>query len=75
MYPKVLILSDRFHSGDAITAINLFSKWKRNCLFCASRYPDYFANNFSSTYLLGSEEIHFSFPLNLLNYPHSLYNL
>lgn len=67
MQPKILILSERFASGDAITGLNIFSQWDKKSLFCASRSADYFNENFKSTYLLGSDEVKFKFPLNIFN--------
>ena len=67
MQPKVLILSERFSSGDAITGLNLFSRWDKRKLFCASRTGEFFGNNFNSTYLLGNDEVIFTFPFSLFN--------
>lgn len=67
MLPKILILSEQFSSGDAITGLNLFSHWDKKSLYCASRCADYFNDNFNSTYLLGSEEVRFTFPLSAFN--------
>lgn len=60
--PRVLIICEQFISGNAITALNLFSKWDKQSLYCISRYNDFFSNNFAESYLLGNYEIRYSFP-------------
>lgn len=57
--PRVLILSERFIAGDAITGLNLFSLWKKDNLFCASRNDNY-CESFSSFYLIGDKEVSFN---------------
>ena len=67
MIPKVLVLSEYFIAGDAITSLNLFSKWDKNALFIASRETDYYFKNFKSGYRIGGSEVRFRYPLNLFN--------
>lgn len=67
MVPKVLILSEYFIAGDAITALSLFSKWDKNALFIASRETDFFYKNFKSGYRIGGSEVRFRYPLSLFN--------
>lgn len=57
--PRVLILSERFIAGDAITGLNLFSLWNKDNLFCASRNDNY-CESFSSFYLIGDKEVSFN---------------
>ncbi len=65
--PKILIISEYFIAGDAITALNLFSKWNKNALFIASRETDFFYKNFRSGYRIGNAEVRFRYPLSLFN--------
>lgn len=65
--PQILIISETFIAGDAITALNLFSKWDRSALFVASRETDFFYKNFKFGYRIGSSEVRFRFPLSLFN--------
>jgi len=65
--PKILIISEYFIAGDAITALNLFSKWDKNALFIASRVTDLFYKNFNSGYRIGCSEVRFRYPLSLFN--------
>lgn len=67
MEPRVIIISENFYAGDAITGLNLFSKWDRNNLFIASRKTSFFYKNFKSGYLIGSSEIKFSFLFKFFN--------
>lgn len=70
--PKILIVSRAFDAGDAITTINLFSKWPRNKLFCATPIQTPFAQEFCSCYFLGDKECKVIRPLNLFErVPHS----
>lgn len=64
--PKVLILSRNFRAGDAITILNLFSRYPKNYLFCASINETEFTSNFNEYYVWGSDEIRFHFPFTKL---------
>ena len=68
MNRKVLIISRGFRAGDAITTLNLFAKWPKDSLFCASMLGTEFASEFSAFYLLGNDEIKFSFPFSFLTH-------
>lgn len=63
MRNNLLILSENFSAGDAITTLNLFCKWDKSDLYCASRNASYFHGNFKSGYYLGNAEVVFNFPL------------
>lgn len=65
--PKILIVCEQFVSGNAITALNLFSKWNNSSMYCISRYNDFFSENFSQAYLLGNKEVHYRFPFNMFS--------
>lgn len=67
MEPKVLLISERFTAGDAITGLNLFSIWNKDNLFIASQNTSFFYNNFNSGYRIGRAEIEFVFPFSLFN--------
>lgn len=67
METKVLLISERFSAGDAITGLNLFSKWNKSQLYIASLNTSFFYGNFNSGYRIGSAEIKFRFPFNYLN--------
>ena len=67
MDPKVLILSENFIAGDAITGLNLFSKWDKRSKYIASRHTLFFYKNFQEGYLIGDKEIRFRFPFKLFN--------
>ena len=67
MEPKVLLLSESFCAGDAITGLNLFSKWNKQNLYIASRKTICFYKNFNSGYLIGNSEIKFRFPFKYFN--------
>lgn len=70
--PKILIVSRAFDAGDAITTINLFSKWPKHKLFCATPIQTPFAQDFGSCYFLGDKECKAIRPLNLFErIPHS----
>ncbi len=64
--PKILIISESFSAGSAITGINLFSKWSKDNLLCASPTINEFSCNFSSYYYLGNKERDPFFPLNII---------
>lgn len=64
---RMLILSEWFVAGDAVTALNLFSEWDKNDLFCASRRDDFFADNFTQCYKIGGDEVKFRFPFSLVD--------
>lgn len=66
---KVLILSRGFRAGDAITTLNLFSKWPKNNLYCASLIDSEFASEFRDFYLMGNKEVHYKFPFNYISSP------
>lgn len=66
MEPNILILSERFKDGDAITGLNLFSMWNKDNLYCASRCSDYF-DSFKSFYLIGDKEVTFTSFFKLFN--------
>lgn len=66
---RMLILSEWFVAGDAVTALNLFSGWDKNDLYCASRRDDFFGDNFNQCYLIGSDEVKFRFPFSLMGKP------
>lgn len=53
---KVLIISASFKAGDAITMMNLFSKWDKRDLFLASPSNTPFVDYFASFYYLGDKE-------------------
>ena len=61
--PKILIISEFFEAGDAITTLSLFSKWDKTNIFCASRELNNHSNKFGSTYTLGHNEIKYVFPI------------
>ena len=65
--PKILIISQLFSAGNAITAINLFSKWNKENLLCASPIINEFSSKFSSYYFLGNKERVLFFPFNIIN--------
>jgi len=67
--PNVLILSTNFSSGDAITSINLFSKWHKDNLFCASLFFNDYCRFFKSYYHIGNKEIKYMPPFNLFRKP------
>lgn len=71
-FPKILILSRGFRAGDAITTLNLFSRFPKECLFCASLFESQFTSCFNEYYVLGADEIKFNFPFTYLaNVPQS----
>lgn len=55
---KVLIIASSFNSGDAITMINLFSKWEKSELFLATPTRTPYIDSFSCCYYLGNKEQH-----------------
>lgn len=67
----MLILSRGFRAGDAITTVNLFSIWPKECLFCASPIESVYAAPLGGFYLLGDKEITYSFPFNKISRPAS----
>lgn len=71
MDKSVLVLSRGFRAGDAITTINLFSKWPKDNLFCASPIDSEYAAPLGGFYLLGDKEITYSFPFNKISRPAS----
>lgn len=66
---NILILSRAFRAGDAITTINLFAKWPKEHLFCASPVESEYATNLGGFYLLGDKEITYRFPFNKISRP------
>ena len=64
--PKILILSAKFDSGDAITALNLFSEFNKENLFCASLNFGNYTQNFASCYRMGKEEVRYMFPFSFI---------
>lgn len=69
MEKNVLILSRGFRAGDAITTVNLFSKWPKEHLFCASPVESEYAANLGGFYLLGDKEITYTSPFNKISHP------
>lgn len=65
--PKVLILSRAFDAGDAITTLNLFSKWPKEKLFCASPIQSSFILYFQEYYFFGDLELKPRFPFSLFD--------
>lgn len=53
---RILIISASFNAGDAITMMNLFSKWDKSDLFLATPERTPYLNNFSSCYFMGNKE-------------------
>lgn len=68
-YPKVLILSRGFRAGDAITTLNLFSKWPKEKLFGASLAESEYAENLQDFYFIGDKEINYKFLYSLIFTP------
>lgn len=66
---NILILSRGFRAGDAITTVNLFSKWPKEHLFCASPVESEYAATLGGFYLLGDKEITYTFPFNKISRP------
>lgn len=64
--PKILIISEFFEAGDAVTTLSLFSRWDKNNLFCASRELNNHSSSFCSSYTLGKKEIKYIFPINII---------
>lgn len=71
MVKNVLILSRGFRAGDAITTVNLFTKWPKEHLFCASPVESEYAAALGDFYLLGDKEITYRFPFNKISRPAS----
>lgn len=69
MNKNILILSRGFRAGDAITTLNLFSKWPKENLFCASLIESEYTGSFSDFYLLGDKEVKYVFPFNMISSP------
>lgn len=69
MNKSILIISRGFKSGDAITTLNLFSKWPHKNLFCASLTNSEFRDRFEGFYFIGDKEIKYSFPFNYISKP------
>lgn len=65
MEPRILIVSEYFRAGDAITTLNLFSKFDKDNLYCISNVDDFFDKNFKEAYLIGNKEIKYFFPFNI----------
>ena len=53
---RILIVSSSFNAGDAITMMNLFSKWNKSDLFLATPSKTPHIDYFSSCYYLGNKE-------------------
>lgn len=53
---KILIISASFDAGDAITMMNLFSRWNKRDLYLASPSQTPYMDYFSSFYYLGRKE-------------------
>lgn len=53
---RILIISASFNAGDAITMMNLFSKWDKSDLFLATPEHTPYLNYFSSCYFMGNKE-------------------
>lgn len=71
---NILIISRGFRAGDAITTLNLFSKWPNGNLFCASPVASEYVNNFQDFYHLGNKEIKYSFPYKYISTPSKSYS-
>jgi hypothetical protein len=69
--PKILILSKSFSSGDAVTAMNLFSKWNSKNLICASFVINENYKYFNTWYYFGNLEMVPLFPFNLFKKIHA----
>lgn len=67
--PNILILSRGFRAGDAITTLNLFSKWPEENLFCASLVESEYADKICGFYFLGHKEVKYKFPFNHFSRP------
>ena len=63
---KVLILSRGFGAGDAITTLNLFSRWPKANMFCASPIRSSFYSDFNQYYYMGNKEISLMKPFSYL---------
>lgn len=61
---NILIISRSFRAGDAITTLNLFSKWPKENLFCASLGDSEYSKEVEEFYLLGNNEVNYKFPFN-----------
>lgn len=70
-FPKILILSSKFKAGDAVTTFNLFSKWPKECIYCASSDFVDDISRIGDTYRLGNSEIKYIFPFNLIYRPYN----
>lgn len=69
MCKNVLILSRGFRAGDAITTLNLFSKWSNEHLYCASLVDSEYITGLKDFYLIGNKEITYFFPFNYILKP------
>lgn len=67
--PRVLIISRNFQAGDAITTLNLFSKFNKTDLYCISMSESTHFESFKETYILGNREIFYKFPFNYIEHP------
>ena len=65
---KVVIISSSFIAGNAITGLNLFSKWNKKNLYCAtmSKLSFEHIDSFDSMYFLGDKERYSILPFNSL---------
>ena len=66
MKRNVLILSRGFSAGDAITTLNLFSRWPKANMFCASPIRSSFYSDFNQYYYMGNKEISLMKPFSYL---------
>ncbi len=64
-YPKVLIFSNSFKDGDAISILNFFNKWPKESMYCITTTGRENAKYFKEMYLLGNKERKPIFPFNL----------
>lgn len=55
-YPKVLIFSNSFKNGDAISILNFFNNWPRESMYCVTSTGRENAKYFKEMYLLGDKE-------------------
>lgn len=60
--PTVLIISNGFQAGDAITTLNLFSKFPKEKIYCTSLVASRYIKNLADFYHIGDKEIKYSFP-------------
>lgn len=70
---NILIISRGFRAGDAITTLNLFSKWPKENLYCTSPVDSEYVNYFQDSYHLGNLEMQYSFPYKYISTPSKSY--